>query len=546
MGMPAEILQPFGAWMMPPASEKCAAKPSFKAFCFRGKPFAKAARARLLDAGRASDARKLLTDTVVAEREYEKLVRETSQLTIKEDKAAELAEAMQRRKDITRRIIARLREGGVEIEFAGSIQEAIRTGRPFRPPVSIHFPGDRPGSEFVYRPENTRRVNFIPEISAAKHAAMQHDIMAFLDFIRPMHSRGPCMMTFNAGSRWRENGKISRLREGRRELRGALSRLFRLKAFQRFYRVYFIGEERGEPKAFTSMPACGVQREWTVHNHAHVILQPLAEIPDFNRFMQWLRLRFYSILTGVRFPSLCRLLRFEPVAARCPSYEAQVNAWLAEHCATPLLHYDRKLAHVQEACKYPFKDADIDILLTRAPAEALVDFYRGSIRARVCTPLGDFREWRRSEIYQRDGFKRKIITEKTIGGESVFRAVNDWNGQTPNMREAVEERKNRKRKLDAHKAREAVRLAAETREFRTILKARLKEWRKVQNRPDYVVPALPRNGFRVMDIQYRWLLPVDALKREIVWLFERLLSSAIIFDTAIPAFVLEHMRMHCA
>lgn len=494
---------------------------------FDGKKHARVANNKLRLDGRATEARRHLADTVEAERVYERIVRETTKHTIKADKAAEIAEKLTHRRNTTRQLAGALEQAGRQVLFADDMETALRERRPFRPRVSIRMPGDKPGEELVYNVTNTRRVNFFPEIAAQKHAAMVKDLTAFVQRQRP---GSICMMTFNAGTRWREGARVDKLREGRRELRGALCKLFKLPAFLEWFEPLLIGEEFGTPKARYSR--LHNAWSWHLHTHGHTLLRFRRHIPDFNRLMQWVRLKYHSYLRKTKFPGLCRLLDFEkPLAA---DFKEKVKGWLADTGATPLVEYDGALKHEEEACKYPFKDKDMDAILADGGPSVVCALYENLFRARLCTPLNSFRAFRR-EHYQRDGLRHKFVAEKTPGGDTVLQPVNDWNCQTPNTAEAILERKRRANSLGEIKRTKE----AETREYRRILKARLAEFEGIAKTGESFMESFPRNDFRIEGVSYNYLLPISALKREITWLFARLISSSVLFDTAIPAFVLE-------
>jgi hypothetical protein len=512
---------------------------------FRGKKHARAAYKRLrhLD-NRPEAARRFVRDAVEAEREYERLVGENTQQTIKRDKAAERVEKAERRRQTTLTLGRALEETGLMVFFADTIQEAIRGGRPYRPPVSMHFPGDEPGTEIVHRVTNVRRVNFFPEHAAIKHARMERELAAF---VQDELKRGQLisMMTFNAGTRWRDGAETGRLKEGREELRGALARLFRLKSFQRFFEAIFIGEENGTPKGRYSRR--DGRWRWHLHTHAHVLVRARERAEDFNRLMTWVRLRYHAILTGKKYPGLIRLLDFAKPLSE--PFAAQVGRWMKETQARALVEYDGKIRDVQEACKYPMKDKDLAALYADGGAQPIRDLYDNLFRARLITPRGSFREWRKAKINEPGGCRRKVIVVKTPGGDSTYRIIKDWNGQTPDMAEAVSERKKRAAERES-----LARLKQmETNRLRGILKSRLAEWgRFPENGAEWgrfpekpgggYIKSFPRNDFRIDGFCYRDHSPVVCLKREIIRLFELLMGSAILFDVGIPGFVLEAWR----
>jgi hypothetical protein len=523
---------------------------------FHGKRHARAANNRLRLDGRHADARRHLSETVRAERAYERIVTETTKHTIKSDKAAEIAESLAHRKRVTRRLVEAMEKTGRKIMFADDMGTAVKEHRPFRPRVTIRMPGDKPGEELVYTTENTRRVNFFPEIAAQKHAAMVKDLRAFVQRQRP---GSICMMTFNAGTRWRAGSRVDNLKEGRGELRGALRKLFRLPSFLDWFEPVLIGEEFGTPKS-CCMQADDAQewrlrtqaeevRAWHLHTHAHTLLRFKRHIPDFNRLMQWVRLQYYEYLHGVEFPGLCRLPDFDKELTA--EFKEKVAGWLAGAGAIPLVEYDGALKHADEACKYPFKDKDIETLLDAGDApEVLCALFDSLFRARLCTPLNSFREFRKNH-YQRNGLRHKFVVEKSPDkslGESVGNRseiaprlvpVNDWNCQTPNMAEAISERKKR-----AKERKEINRLKSlETLEYKRILKSRLGEWGDFEKSPDYRIKPFPRNDFQLDGYRYNHWPEITCLQREITWLFERLITSSILFEVAIPPFVLEQFRL---
>ena len=498
---------------------------------FSGKKHAAAANNRLRLDGKTADARRHLADTVSGERAFEAVIRETTKHTIKQDKAAEISRALDRRKEVTGRLVGAMESGGRQVMFCGDMQTALKEGKPFRPPVSIRMPGDAPGTERVYEVTNTRRVNFFPEIAAQKHAAMVKDLTAFVQRQEP---GSICMVTFNAGTRWRDGANIENIREGRAELRGALRKLFKLPAFLEWFEPVSIGEEFGTPKARYSRRTG--RWEWHMHTHAHVLLRSRGHIPDFARFMQWFRLKYYENLHAVKFPGLCRLLDFDNPLD--PEFSARVKTWLADTKATPLVEYNGTLHHEEEACKYPFKDKDLDALINDGGPAAIIALYDGLFRARLSTPLNSFRAFRR-EHHQPNGFRKKFITQKTENNGSVLQAVPDWNCQTPNMAEAVAERKRRAKAVSEIKRS----LESETLEYKRILVSRLAEWDGFQKNGSQNLKPFPRNDFQLDGFQYEHHIPVSALKREIVSLFGRLISSSILFDVAIPPFVLEQFRL---
>ncbi|WP_334319290.1 hypothetical protein [Termitidicoccus mucosus] len=418
--------------------------------------------------------------------------------------------------------------------FADTIQDAIREKRPYRPPVSIHFPGDAPGTELVHKVTNVRRVNFFPEHSAQKHAQLERQLADFVNTKRKRFGWHIGMMTFNGGGRWRDGASTDRLRQGRGEMRRAMTKLFRQKLFRQWFEPINIGEEYGTPKGRYSRRRNSWR--WHMHTHAHTLQRVLMHCPDFNRLMTWVRLRYYECLTGVKFPRLCRLMKFSKDLT--PAFQARVDGWLKESQAVPLVEYDGAIMDVQEACKYPFKDKDLRALYNDGGAQPIRDLYDNLFRARLCTPLNSFRKWRKEELTEVDGFKRKIIAEKSPGGDYFYRHVKDWNCQTPNAAEAISERKKRAKSLAEVKRSKS----AKTLALRAILKSRLAEWGDFRKTPNYRVESFPRNDFRIEGFDYKAFSSDFCLKREIAHLFGRLIASSVLFDTPIPAFVLEDLR----
>ncbi|MDR2675314.1 MAG: hypothetical protein LBC18_10760 [Opitutaceae bacterium] len=548
---------------------------------FRGKRHARAEykRLRFLD-NRPADARRFVRDAVEAEREYERIIRGTTKQTIKRDKAAERAEKEERRRGTTRTLGKALEETGLQVFFADTIEAAVRDRRPYRAPVSLRFPGDEPGTEIVHPVTNIRRVNFFPEIAGAKHARLERELAAFV-LERISKGKLVSMMTFNGGARWRDGAETGRLREGRGEMRAAMTRLFRSRTFQRFFAPLFTGEEYGTPKGRYS--ARRRAWRWHMHTHAHILVEARERAPDFNRLMTWVRLRYHGILAGRKYPGLIKLLDFgKPVPAELAG---AVKQWMEDSQALALVEYDGAIRDVQEACKYPMKDKDLVALCTEGGAQPIRDLYDNLFHARLCTPRGSFRKWRK-RLYEPDGFRRKLIAEKTPEGDSVYRSVKDWNCQTANMAEAICGRKER-----AEKRKSLNRLKEqETRELREILKSRMAEWERFQknrpgdfreiappdsgNRPGAAVPegdfrgdfkriappipgnrpprfgksppdyieSFPRNDFRIERFDYHLFPAWFCLKREICALYGRLMGSAVLFDLGIPGFVLEHLR----
>ncbi|MDR0353666.1 MAG: hypothetical protein LBI02_10095 [Opitutaceae bacterium] len=503
---------------------------------FAGKRHAIIAHNRLKMEGRRADMRRHLVDTVAAERAYEKVCRETTKHTIKRTKAADITARLEARKGTTRMLGECLEETGLKVFFADTIEASIASGRPYRPPVSIHMPGDTPGAELVYKTTNCRRVNFFPEHSAQKHAQLERQLT---DYINGQVHRGEhvAMMTFNGGSRWREGAETAKLREGRRSMRAAMTLLFRSTLFRRWFDPINIGEEYGTPKGRYSRTT-GRWR-WHVHTHAHTLHRRRGWCPDLNRLMTWVRLRYHQCLTGEKFPGLRKLMDFDTPLA--PAFQTEVAGWLKETQAGVLVEYDGEIKHVEEACKYPFKDKDLNTLRNEGGAWPIRDLYDNLFRARLCTPLNGFRRWRKSELFERNGFKRKIIARKAADSGCAFSHVNDWNCQTPNMAEAVEKRKKRARELAFIRKKQAESRAR----LKAVLAARIGEWHRFQDTGDFIKP-FPRKDFRLDEIgvpfDYPFLPAETALKREITELFARLISSAVIFDLAIPAFVLEAFR----
>lgn len=85
---------------------------------FAGKKHARAANNKLRLDGRTQDARRHITETVKAERVYERLVRETTKHTLANDKAAEIAEKITHRKAVTRRLAGAIESTGRQVMFA--------------------------------------------------------------------------------------------------------------------------------------------------------------------------------------------------------------------------------------------------------------------------------------------------------------------------------------------------------------------------------------------------------------------------------------------
>jgi hypothetical protein len=399
-------------------------------------------------------------------------------------------------------------------------------------------------------------------------------------FVRGEIAKHRCisMMTFNGGSRWREGAATDRLKEGRQSMRRAMTTLFRSKEFRKYFDVIYIGEEYGTPKAKYSRR----RGNWKfyMHTHAHILVRVVKRVTDFNRLMTWVRLRYHGILTKTKFPGLIRLLDFDNPLT--PEFSEKVKGWMESAQALPLVEYDGKICDVQEACKYPMKDKDLTMLEKEGGAQPIRDLYENLFRARLCTPKGEFREWRKRELYQRKGFRRKITAKKSPQGDSFYRFTRDWNCQTPNSYEADLERKKR----DAERKRLAAVELARINELRNALKSCLGEWERFQknappdfqktpppisgNRPgtgDYegnfqsdseaiseiappdfeksprtFIKSFPRNDFQIDGFYYKDFTPEFCLKREICFLVRRLIGSAILFDIAIPAFVLKELQ----
>ena len=506
---------------------------------FRGKKHARTAynRLRKLD-GRPADARRFVRDAVEAERAFEQVCAETTKQTIKRDKAAEITARLEARQAMTRVLGGALEETGLLVFFADTMEDSIKSGRPFRPPVSIHMPGDEPGTELVHKLTNIRRVNFFPEHAAQKHAQLERQLAAYVhEKLRA--GAHISMMTFNGGGRWREGAATGRLREGRGEMRRAMTLLFRSKLFRRWFTPEFIGEEHGTPKGRYSRE--NGAWKWHLHTHAHTLQRVHAWCPDFNRLMTWVRLRYHECLTGRRFPGLRKLMDFDRPLT--PGFQAEVEGWMKESQALALVEYDGAIRDVQEVCKYPFKDKDLTTLHRDGGAQPIRDLYDNLFRARLCTPLNSFRRWRKDTLFERPGFRKKTIARKSPGeGGCAFALVNDWNNQTPNCAEAISERKKRAEEITRIRQSQA----EKTERLKVILKSRLKEWSDFQESPLNHIESFPRNDFRLPDeivqFDYRGFSSEYALKLEITRLFTRLISSSGLFDLAVPAFVLESLR----
>jgi hypothetical protein len=214
------------------------------------------------------------------------------------------------------------------------------------------------------------------------------------------------MATFTAGTRDRDEALLSNLARGHKHFRKALGNMMKHKFFRRHVRGLYIGVEYGTPKRVCPD---GIRRDISFHQHAHFLYEPklrwdgrVWSKDQWSRLRRWCRLKMAAEMRGWRGRERERGLR---------------DVVDGVHC-----ELGKRIEDVNEVCKYPFKDADIDTLIELGGPVAIRTFVEQTKGLRYSTPVGDLKKLR----FEVKMASERFVIVSTPDGKVVDRAQN-WN-----------------------------------------------------------------------------------------------------------------------
>ncbi|EIP96793.1 hypothetical protein OpiT1DRAFT_01218 [Opitutaceae bacterium TAV1] len=296
----------------------------------------------------------------------------------------------------TERMADMCEAAGLRVRYAAPGEPNIE-GRPVRPRVAL-VPAGEP-DKVIYMP-NVARLAVFPVFSRALRAEKIRSLRYIMQFLRY-----PRMATFTSGSRDREEAFLSNLRSEHMSFRHDVGELMKHRIFRRHIDAVFVGPEYGTPKEASPD---GIRADLSFHHHVHVLYEArkrrdgrMWSKDQWARLRKWCRLKLAALRRGWTEKDRPRGLRDED----------------GIHC-----ELGRRVENVNEVCKYPFKDADIEKVMEFGGPLAVRTFVEQTKGLRYATPLGQLRKKRR-EVKMAG---KRFVIESTHDGPVVTIRRN-WN-----------------------------------------------------------------------------------------------------------------------
>lgn len=271
---------------------------------------------------------------------------------------------------------------------------------------------------------NVERWNAFPTVSASRRASDVRSVRYWLD--RHIYCR---MMTITSGTRYRDESRLENLNAENKRLHSAIGALVRHRWFRAHGRADALGMEFGTPAPFMG--------SWHLHHHGHLIWEPVTPpAKDWRRFRERIETTDAAgervVCRDLRHPKarlarfrrwirlrMAALMRYEWKEKGFVWRERDRGVWASDeiHC-----ELGRQIQNAAEACKYPIKPGDLDVLLEEAGPAAVRTYVEQAKGLRLFTAYGEFKKLR--STVKNEG-RRFVAISKPDG--KVVEIRRNWN-----------------------------------------------------------------------------------------------------------------------